>query len=97
MNFITVLTNEEGEVLVNLDNVKHIKRSVRHRIMADGTLIDDEKCIVFTFNDPYANTCTVSCEYSPETWENIISFIKNTQKDQGIKFPKPLDVKVVNK
>ena len=40
---------------------------------------------------------TESIEYSEESWNTIVDVLHKAEKDNRITFPKPLDVKVVNK
>lgn len=53
---------------------------------------EEDNTIVFKF--AYR---TESIEYSEESWKLIVAVLHKAEKDNRITFPKPLDVKVVNK
>lgn len=86
MKFIRVLTTDNEETFVNLEKVNYIQHTGNK-----GQYIAIDMA-----------TSMLEIEYSPTTWDNIVSFITQAEKDQYRRtvkgeIPKPFDVKVVNR
>lgn len=77
MKFITVLPQDEEEIMINLERVDAIRNI-------------DNKYIEFKFGEG-----SIGIEYSRDTWNLLVDVI--TIAETRVQFPKPLDVKVVNK